>query len=146
LTTPHAGNLAASISANGTLSYYRNQVHKFSYAVQIEDGQKNIVVLIPAYLEYLTGIAVESGVDSGPPPLRWAGLRYDLSHLELPVFLAQVPCKFSDCDSAIGEGLVRQATQGRKRSIVVVVAPPTLDALTRIRQRLEPRGIQAIRS
>jgi len=65
--------------------------------------------------------------------------------LELPRFVVHGLCKFSGCDSLVGEGSGRQAAQGRVGSIFVVVAPPVLNALAGIGQRQEPRGVQAFR-
>ncbi len=64
--------------------------------------------------------------------------------LELTRFVVHDLCKFSGCDSLVGEGSGRQAAQGRMGAIFVEVAPPVLDAFTGIGQRQEPRSVQAL--
>ena len=71
-----------------------------------------------------------------PAPIRWPRFEVSASSvLELAPFVVHDLCKFSGCDSLVGEGSGRQAAQGRMRSVVVVVAPPVLDALAGISQR-----------
>ena len=87
------------------------------------------------------------GADDTVPPtttLR-SGARM-LTEMKLTPFVVHGLGKFSGYDSLVGEGSGRQAAQGRMRSVIVVVAPPVLDALTGISQRQEPRSVQAFRS
>jgi len=80
------------------------------------------------------------------PPLEWPALRYGpRASVELTRFVVHGLCKFSGCDSLVGEGPGRQAAQGRMGPIFVVVAPPGLNALAGISQRQEPRGVQTFR-
>lgn len=87
-----------------------------------------------------------------PRTLEWSApievvrsLVWLLSLVELTPFVVHGLCKFSGCDSLVGEGSGRQAAQGRMGAIFVVVAPPVLDALAGIGQRQEPRGVQTFR-
>ena len=65
--------------------------------------------------------------------------------LELTLFVVHGLCKFSGCESLIGEGSGRQAAESRMGSIFVLVAPPVLDGHAGIGQRQEPQGVQTLR-
>ena len=74
----------------------------------------------------------------------FTGTRTNVKHrlteprLVLPRFVVRGLCKFSGCDSLVGEGSGRQATERRMRPVFVVVAPPFLNAVAGIGQGQEP--------
>lgn len=58
-------------------------------------------------------------------------------------FAFQIRRKPSGSERLVAEGMGRHAARGPMRWAFVARAPPILDALTRISERWEPRGVQA---